>query len=682
MTAFAESPFAQSAHSVDDNQATRLGKLDARLGGAAAFFHGPVLPRRKGRIGNSGKCRAAAWSAVLLVAASPLAAVAEKQLLWGDTHLHTSYSFDAFLNNNLSADPDTAYRFAKGMPVIHPYHRARMQLSAPLDFLVVSDHAEYTGVLRDIYRNGLQDDDAGILDSIFYWYTSRTIRNAVDERAGPPLFRDVLPESADPRSAAASWSSDTTGRLPSPTKVVRTAWSEIVAAAESHYEPGGFTTLIGWEWSSVPGGANLHRVVVTDANATQARSFMPFSSIDSPYPEDLWRWLEQTSASTGARFLAIPHNSNISKGLMFADTSLRGDPVDADYAQRRMKWEKIVEATQIKGDSEVHPWLAPNDEFADFELYPFYIQKEREEYVPHPGDYVRSALKTGLKLGQALGVNPFQFGMIGSTDAHTGLATAEENNFAGKMATDSTPETKINDVIAGGNRGWTMSASGLAAVWAEENTREGILSAMQRRETYATTGPRIRVRFSGAWEQAEANPETAAADAAEGSAETSAAVPMGGELPPAAAGAAPVFKVAAQKDPIGANLDRVQIIKGWVDADGEAREQVFDAAWAGERQPNAQGTLPPVGNTVDLSTGRYSNSIGAAELAATWRDPAFDPAQPAFYYVRVLEIPTPRHAHLDALALGMERPDYGAATIQERAYTSPIWYSPDQAATQ
>lgn len=636
-------------------------------------------PKRIGR-----KARGWAWGAAALATALPLAALAEKQLLWGDTHLHTSYSFDAFLNNNLSADPDTAYRFAKGMPVIHPYHRARMQLSAPLDFLVVSDHAEYTGVLRDIYRNGLQDDEAGVLDRIYYWYTTRTIRNAVDERAGPPLFRDVLPESADPRTAAANWSTGATATLPAPTEVVRTAWSEITAAAEAHYEPGAFTSLIGWEWSPVPGGANLHRVVVTDANATQARSFKPFSSFDSPYPEDLWRWLEQTSASTGARFLAIPHNSNISKGLMFADTTLRGDPVDADYAERRMKWEKIVEVTQIKGDSEVHPWLAPNDEFADFEVYPFYIQKDVEEYVPRPGDYVRSALKTGLQLGQALGLNPFQFGLIGSTDAHTGLATAEEDNFAGKMATDSTPETKINEIIAGGNRGWTMSAAGLAAVWAEENTREAILTAMQRRETYATTGPRIRVRFSGGWEPepAEAGPEAAAPDSGEGGGETSAAVPMGSELPPAAAGAAPVFRVAAQKDPIGANLDRVQIIKGWVDTGGEAREQVFDIVWSGERQPNAQGVLPPVGNSVDLRTGRYSNSIGAAELAAAWRDPAFDPGQPAFYYVRVLEIPTPRHALLDALALGMERPDYGAATIQERAYTSPIWYSPDKAAPQ
>ncbi len=629
---------------------------------------------------SASKMPLSAWLVTVFALFPPAAALADKQLLWGDTHVHTVYSFDAFLNNNLSADPETAYRFAKGAPVIHPFHRARMQLGAPLDFLVISDHAEYTGALRHIYYNGLQDEEAGLWDRVRYWYGTRTIRNAIDARQGPPLFRSLLPTSQDPRLAAASWSSDASGTLPPLDAERRTAWSEIVAAAEAHYEPGRFTTLIGWEWSSVPGGANLHRVVVTDANAAQATTFQPFSSIDSPYPDDLWRWLDQTSARTGARFLAIPHNSNISKGLMFAADTLRGEPMDAAYANLRMRWEKLVEVTQIKGDSEVHPLFAPDDEFADFELYPFYIQQEAEEYVPRPGDYVRSALKTGLALGRSLGVNPFKFGLIGSTDAHTGLSTAEENNFAGKMATDSTPETKINDVIAGGSRGWTMSASGLAAVWAEENSREAILSAMQRRETYATTGPRIRVRFLGGWRGAAADPEAGANAAADADVFGDNAVPMGGELTLAAPGAVPSFRVEAQKDPAGAHLDRVQIVKGWLDADDQRQEQVFDAVWSGERQPDAQGKLPPVGNTVDLQTARYSNNIGAAELSATWRDPAFDPGQPAFYYARVLEIPTPRHAHFDALALGKERPNYGPATIQERAYTSPIWYSPNEAA--
>ncbi|MCZ0944431.1 MAG: DUF3604 domain-containing protein, partial [Gammaproteobacteria bacterium] len=602
--------------------------------------------------------------------AAPKAPAARKKLLWGDTHLHTSYSFDAFLNNNLSADPDTAYRFAKGAPVIHPYHRARMQRRVPLDFLVVSDHAEFIGGLRDIYRNGINHDDAGLWRSIRNWFVTRTIRNAIDEGEGVTLFRDVLPVSGDPRAAARNWQedADASAMRPSPS-VMRTAWGEIIDAAEAHYEPGRFTSLIGWEWSSVPGGANLHRIVVTDAGGDQARAFQPFSSLDSPFPEDLWQWLEQTSEATGARFLAIPHNSNISKGLMFSDTTLRGDPMDTDYAERRVRWERLVEVTQIKGDSETHPLLAPNDEFADFEPYPFYIQQDVQTYVAETGDYVRPALKTGLQLGTALGVNPFQFGLIGSTDAHTGLSTADENNFGGKMATDSTPETKINPVIAGGSRGWTMSASGMAAVWAEENTREAILSAMRRRETYATTGPRIRVRFFGGWGYTEADLQAVDTGVA-----YDKGVPMGGTLAGAASEGPPIFLIAAHKDARGANLDRVQVVKGWLDANGESQERVFNAAWSGERQATADGRLPPVGNTVNLTTARYSNRIGAAELSTLWRDPDFNLERPAFYYVRVLEIPTPRHSHFDALALGMAVPNYGATVIQERAYTSPIWY--------
>ena len=627
-------------------------------------------------IGKAASGPAVAWLIAILSLAPQAAAAADKLLLWGDTHLHTSYSFDAFLNGNMTADPHTAYRFAKGMPVIHPHHRARMQLDEPLDFLVVSDHAEFLGALRHIYHHGIEAEDSGPIDAVIHWYTTRTIRNALREGTGGELFRGLLPESAVPRVAASGWRDAGTDALPPMTGTIARAWSEVAAAADAHNEPGRFTAFIGWEWSSGPGGANLHRVVMTDANAAQVAGFLPFSSMDSPYPEDLWRWLESTAEATGARFLAIPHNSNISKGLMFADATLRGAPMGGDQARLRMRWERLVEITQVKGDSEIHPLLAPEDEFAGFEPYPFYIQRNPAEdvYTPRIGDYVRPALKRGLAMGASLGVNPFQFGLIGATDSHTGLATAQEDNFGGKMATDSTPETKDWPVIAGGSKGWTMSASGLAAVWAEANTREAIFSAMHRRETYATTGPRIRLRFFGRWREEEGDAETGPSVGA------APPVPMGGEMRLPVAGAVPVFEIMAQKAPAGANLDRVQIIKGWLDGAGDTRERVFNVAWAGERKRGDDGSLPPVGSSVDLSTGRYTNAIGAADLAAVWVDESFQAAQPAFYYARVLEIPTPRHAHLDALALGMERADYGPPTIQERAYTSPIWYAPAPAA--
>jgi hypothetical protein len=615
---------------------------------------------------------ATGWLLMLLCQFNSAVGQTPDKLLWGDTHLHTAYSFDAFLNNNLTADPDTAYRFAQGQPVIHPYHRARVQLQTPLDFLVVSDHAEFMGGLRDIYYNGLNPEDAGIIDRIMNWYRTRTVRNAIDAGEGSVLFRSVLPESAEPSEAAKAFAERAASRLPTDPRVIRNAWQAIAASADAHYQPGRFTSFIGWEWSSLPGGANLHRVVVSDANAQQASTFVPYASTDSPYPDDLWRWLDATSAATGADFIAIPHNSNLSKGMMFAAETLRGAPIDRDYAQTRMRWEPIVEATQIKGDSEVHPLFAPNDEFADFEQYPFYIQQQPEPYQPKPGDYVRSGLKTGLAIGSEIGANPYEFGLIGSTDGHTGLASAEENNFWGKMATDSTPETKINTLIAGGSRGWTMSASGLAAVWATENTRQSIMAAFRRRETYATTGPRIQVRVFGGW--TFSHQDLQAEDLSElGYAR---GVPMGGELQSAASGQRPAFMITALKDPKGANLDRVQVIKGWLDAAGNTQERVIDAVWSGNRQPNDEGKLPQVGNSVDLKTGQVSNGIGAAELRGVWRDEDFDASQAAFYYVRVLEIPTARHAHYDALALGMEAPTVGPTLIQERAYTSPIWYKP------
>ena len=488
-----------------------------------------------------------------------------------------------------------------------------MQIRTPLDFLVVSDHAEFLGGIRDIYLDGIQAPDPGFIESIAYWYNEREIRSAIDEGKGAAYFASLLPESEDPRQAAARFAELASSRAPPGAEIsARNAWQRITATADAHNEPGEFTALIGWEWSSIPGGGNLHRVVITDADGKRARDFTPFSASQSPYPEDLWAWLEATSDRINATLIAIPHNSNISKGIMFDSATLRGDAMDADYARKRQRWEPVVEITQIKGDSETHPSLSPDDAFADFETYTHYIQKQPEPYDPRPGDYVRAGLRTGLSLESEIGQNPFRFGLIGSTDSHTGLSSAEEPNFWGKMAKDSIPENKGPRTIAGGPTGWSMSASGLAAVWAEDNTRGAILEAFNRREVYASSGPRIAVRFFGGWDLEEADLDGFAPATGYGR-----GVPMGGELTPVdgSTDLRPRFLVTALKDPDSANLDRVQVIKGWIDSDGNTHEQVYNVAWSGNRSLNDDGQLPQVGDTVDRRTGRTANTIGASQPA-------------------------------------------------------------------
>jgi hypothetical protein len=606
---------------------------------------------------------------VLALAGS--AAGETRQLLWGDTHLHSSNSFDAFLNRNMSADPDTAYRYAKGLPVIHPFHRARVQIETPLDFLVIADHAELLGVIRHTVQREIPEEGLSFWQRARAAIAQRRVRRAVEKDEGAALFLSFLPTPSSVEEAAAN---PRELDYPGSDTMSRTIWQEAIAIADVHDEPGVFTTLIGWEWSSIPAGANLHRVVFTSADANTAARFQPYSSIQSMYPEDLWAWLDETSRETGAEFVAIPHNSNISKGYMFAETSLRGEPYTAESARTRARWEPVVEATQIKGDSETHPAFSPGDPFADFETYPHYIQNDPPPYDPKPGDYVRAALRRGLEIEARVGANPYRFGLIGSTDSHTGVASAEEPNFWGKMARDSTPETKQAGWRGkSGPTGWSMSASGLAAVWAEGNTRDAILEAFRRREVYATSGPRIAVRVFGGWDY-EASDAKASAIEEVGYAR---GVPMGSALPAAPKGGAPRFLIHAQRDPKSANLDRVQIVKGWIDGEGRSHEEVIDVVWSDDRVRDADGILPPVGNTVDLATAGYSNEIGAPTLSAVWRDPAFDPTRSAFYYVRVLEIPTPRHALFDAIALGLDPSELeGPATLQERAYTSPIWYAP------
>jgi hypothetical protein len=599
----------------------------------------------------------------------PLIVQAEKKLLWGDTHLHTYYSPDAYLNQNQSIGPDTAYRFAKGWPVTHPSTQEKVQLNTPLDFLVIADHAESMGVIKASIEKTIPRDNLSFTEKIKVYFIERLFFYLNNNPKGLQLlFKYTTDDTTDVVEGAKS----TVGLVvPNGELIEQSTWQSITDAAEEHYESGIFTSLIGWEWTSIPAGANLHRVIFTNSDAKVAQSYQPFSSALSNYPEDLWQWLENTAQITGADFIAIPHNSNISRGFMFpSNKRLRDTAIDIDWINQRAKWETAVEITQVKGDSEIDPLLSPDDEFADFEAFPHYLKEGVADYTPTKGDFIRPALLTGLKLDKQYGRNPYAFGLIGSTDSHTGLATADEGYFWGKMASDSALTDKQKTVSGIEKFGWAMSASGLAAVWAEDNNRSAIFNAFKRKEVYATTGSRIQVRvFAGKEYLPGDESRLTMQQAAE------LGVPMGSEL--GQQSSAPRFIIYAMKDPRGAHLDRVQIIKGWLTDNGEAQEKIYNVAWSGDRKLNAQEKLEAVVNTVDLSTGEYTNDYGASALATVWQDPDFNPQQRAFYYVRVLEIPTPRHSTRDAIQLNQAvETTLQAATIQERAYTSPIWYQP------
>jgi hypothetical protein len=590
----------------------------------------------------------------------------DTNLYWGDTHLHTSNSFDVYLFGTPGSTPDTAFNFAKGRPVVSPTTGVRWQLKTPLDFLVVSDHAEMMGSIPRLYRGDpvVADTESGrALLKISPDQTVEQLQHVYDQVV---LIGSGLGDQAEIDLSAQQFIGDLHAG-----EKRRTTWDETIDAAERHNDPGNFTALIGWEWSAQPQGGNLHRVVFMPEGGDVARQFLPYSALESTDPQDLWQWLEETSEKTGADFVAIPHNPNISIGLFFPTETLRGDPIDAEYARHRARWEPAVEVTQIKGDSEAHPLLSPTDEFADYETYPFVLTPDGRTPEPTEGDYVRSGLKRGLAIQAQVGINPYKVGMIGATDSHTGMSAVEEDNFSGKGQHDTYPGQGPHRTGLGSSKGWDMGAAGYAGVWATENTREAIVAAFKRKEVYASTGPRIRVRFFGGYgfEEADAGSvDIAAAGYRKG-------VPMGGDLE--ARESAPSFLVAAIKDPFEANLDRIQIIKGWLDKDGRTQEKIYEVAWSGDRKPGADGRLSPVGNTVDLKSGGYTNAIGEETLAGVWKDPDFDATQPAFYYARVLQIPTPRHSLLDAIALGVDVRETGRpATIQERAYTSPIWYTP------
>jgi hypothetical protein len=467
------------------------------------------------------------------------------------------------------------------------------------------------------------------------------------------------------------------------TAAYRSAWEQTINAAEAANDPGNFTAFIGWEWTSNTMGDNLHRVLIYRDGKDKAGRLEPYTTVKplgSDNPVDLWKWLQNYVDQTGGDILAIAHNGNLSNGIMFPVVdSFSKRKVSKEYVRTRARWEPLYEVTQIKGDGEAHPFLSPNDEFADYETW---AKGNLDLSVAKTDDmlqyeYARSALKIGLDLEKKTGTNPYKFGMIGSTDSHTGLATAEEDNFFGKHSGAEPNPGRLDHPMAktsyGQYDGWAMVASGYAAVWAQENTRESIFEAMMRKETYATTGPRILVRFYGGWDFVEADTNTRS-PARIG---YSKGVPMGGDLSGAQAGGrAPTFMVYALRDPIGANLDRIQIIKGWMDSGGNTHEQVYNVAWSDGRKLGGDGKLPSVGNTVDVANANWLNTIGAAELLTVWTDPDFDASQSAFYYARVLEIPTPRWSTYDAFRFGIPIPEGAPTSTQERAYTSPIWYTP------
>lgn len=584
---------------------------------------------------------------LMLISASAGLAAQERQLLWGDTHVHTSWSVDAYSVLNHFTGPDEAYRYARGIPVLHTRLKTKVKIKRPLDFMVIGDHAEN-------YRR-----QVNILD-------------AIPQLRNHPAYEQALEFMKGPRTMGpmANVDQDFVDILESK-EVLSYGWGLAVDIAERNYIPGTFTTFAGWEWTLNPGG-NQHRIIFTDAGPAATKQFWPYSTNDGDRPEDLWNFLGETSTRLGIDFVAMPHNSNLSNGTMFTLLDSDGRPYDAAAARLRARWESVMEITQVKGTSEVHPEASPDDEFADFEIHKDLLIGGQATVDTARADYLRYALLTGLSAEQELGINPYKLGIIGSSDTHTGLVVTEEDDFLGKTVRDALPQERADNSQDTLFHSWEMSASGIAAVWAEENTRESIFAAFKRKEVYGTSGTRISLRVFGGFDFSarDARADLVAAGYRKG-------VPMGGDLTSAGRGKRAGFLIQAFKDPLGANLDRVQVIKGWLDAEGRQQEKVFDALWAGDRQAGADGKLPPLGNTVDTTTALYDNSIGAAQLAGYWQDPEFDPAQRAFYYVRVLEIPTPRHSTYDAVALGIDVAATGhAATIQERAWSSPIWYTP------
>ena len=579
--------------------------------------------------------------------------------LWGDTHLHTALSLDARAAGVILTHDD-AYNFAKGEEITTS-NGMRARIGQPLDWLVITDHSDAMGAMNEVVAgNPTLMTDATVRD----WHERINQGGAVALEAGLDIV-DKFSQGNSPEILLSR-------------KFQRQIWDGVLEDAEEHNDPGRFTAIIGFEWTSTPGGNNLHRNVLFRDGADKAGLVLPLTVAEGVDPRKLWAWMENYEEKTGGQMLTLAHNGNLSNGIMFPVDRLEfGEEMTAEYVEMRARWEPLYEYTQIKGDGEAHPALSPNDEFADYETW------DRNNLGPVPKEpdmiqyeYAREALKNGLLLEDRLGTNPYKFGASGATDSHTGMATAEENNFFGKHSLTEPNENRMTTDVGHFDTvswpGWYQASSGYTAVWATENTREAIFDAMMRKETYATTGSRITVRFFGGYDFV-AKDALSRLPANEGYAK---GVPMGGDLPPAPEGKAPTFLVGALRDAYSGNLDRIQIVKGWLNADGTTGEKVYDVACA-ERAIVDHACEGAVGNTVDIKNATWTNTIGDPELITVWADPDFDPAQPAVYYARVIEIPTPRWTAYEAKYFGIKAPAESPMITQERAYTSPIWYTPD-----
>ncbi|WP_170791767.1 DUF3604 domain-containing protein [Ruegeria lacuscaerulensis] len=581
------------------------------------------------------------------------------RVLFGDTHLHSSWSADSGMAGGV-LDQDAGYRVSRGEEVTSALGW-RVKLIRPLDFVVMADHAENLGLADFIRRS-----DPLIL------------ANETGKR-----WHDMV-KSGNGYDAFLEWLRANDTDLINEPKLLATAWDSATTNADEYYQPGTFTTFHGFEWTSHPGGNNMHRVVIFRDGKDRTSQVFPFSQYDSTDPEDLWDYMAAYEEKTGGQVLAIPHNGNLSNGLMFAletidGSNLSGEPIDANYAAKRIRWEPLAEVTQQKGDGEAHPLLSPDDAFADFETIDAGNLNGQGAKTPEmlPAEYAREALKTGLMAEANLGVNPFKFGMIGSTDNHTALPTSrEENNFSKASFVEPAPDRAFHPLVAADDPALSImeadvGASGLAAVWARENTRESIWDAMARKETYATSGTRLSVRVFAGWDfnaEEVSRPDFARTGYARG-------VPMGGDLTDAPSGSSPTLMIRALRDPDGANLDRIQIVKGWLNDDGTTSEKIFDVA-CGDRAVVDHACDGDVGNTVNVADASYTNTIGEPLLTGYWIDPEFDPEKRAFYYVRVIEIPTPRWTAYDAKFFNVQMPEGTRMQLQDRAYTSPIWYTP------